>query len=390
MSYFHPPAFSYHRDTGVSFHRDRRVFLLRHSREVNRSGSGKSVKPYRLSGDLWETRCQLVTESPAGYGRRYMDIRYDCNFKRVFGREEGKKLLTDLLNSLFEGRKTFNNVRLGPTERQGVEERSREVRFDVQCIGGAGEQILIEMQRQRQENFFGRQEFYALRLGSEQVPGGRKGDDFPMPEIYAIAILDFDIWRGMELPVEMQNEYVNSFDLRHIRTGYPYPRKLELMLVELRKFNKEIDELETRTDKWMYLFKNLHRLTKPVFTDDPMFRKLFQLTEYNKLISEDRKMLIDYEREERNKAKSWKQEGMEEGLARGRKEGRMEGRRKGRMEGRRKGRKEGRKKGRKEGIKQGKLVLIQALIKNTDLNDRKIAFLAGVGEDFVRNLRSDV
>lgn len=40
-----------------------------------------------------------------------------------------------------------------------------------------------------------------------------------MPEIYAIAILDFDIWQDMDLPVEMQNEYINSFDLRYIRTG---------------------------------------------------------------------------------------------------------------------------------------------------------------------------
>lgn len=300
-------------------------------------------------------------EPRACYGRRYIDIRYDFNFKQVFGREEGKDLRTDLLNSLFEGRKTFKDVRLGPTERQGIEKTSRKARFDLQCIGDNSEQILIEMQRGRQEGFFSRLEFYGIRMGSEQVPAGKEGDDFLMPEIYAIAIRNFDIWQGMELPVELQNEYINSYDLRHVKTCHEYPMKLELMLVELRKFNKQADELESRADKWLYLFNNLHLLTEPIFTDDPIFQKLFQLTEYNNLTREDRKMLIDYERDERNRAKVLRKEGMEAGLA----------------------------KGRQEGVNHAKRSIVRMLVQATDFDDRKIASLTGVDEVFVRDLRAE-
>src|SRR3546814_18560137 len=49
---------------------------------------------------------------PPGYGRRYQIIQRDHSFKNVFGREENKDLLIDLLNSLLEGRKHSNAVTL--------------------------------------------------------------------------------------------------------------------------------------------------------------------------------------------------------------------------------------------------------------------------------------
>src|SRR3546814_8037352 len=70
--------------------------------------------------------------------------------------------------------------------------------------------------------------------------------------------------------------------------------------LELPKFNKRIDELTSRADKWVFIFKNLHLLTEPIFTDDPIFQRLFQITDYFNQPEEDRKMIIDRERDLRS------------------------------------------------------------------------------------------
>src|SRR3546814_465560 len=234
---------------------------------------------------------QVMERPPLDYGHRYLDIRRDYAFKRIFGREECKELAIDLLESLFEGRKPIKEIKFGSTERQGEHQETRTTRFDVQCTAEDGEQFLIEMQFEPQDNLFGRIEFYLFRMGSDQIPSGVKGDHFPIPEIFAIAIVNFDPWKNELQPCgKQQNEYINSYDFRNIKTFEPYPRKVELMLVELPKFKKKLEELTTRLDKWLFLFKNLHHLTEPIFTDDPVFQKLFQVTKFNKLRSEKRRV----------------------------------------------------------------------------------------------------
>lgn len=316
---------------------------------------------------------QLLREPPeASYEPRYMDLRFDFSFKYVFGKERNKDLLTDLLNSLFQDRKVIPDIQFSPTERLGEEKKTRKVLFDLLCTGDQGEQILIEMQRERQDNFLGRLLHYVFRLGSEQVLAGKKGDNYPIPEIFGIAILDFDPWDGIDLPPGLKAEYINSYNFRHTRTCDPYPKKAELMLVELQKFHKGIDELQTRTDKWLYLIKNLHRLREPVFQDDPIFRKLFQPTQINNLSKED-KMFIDHERDMRNIAKSRKREAMKKG-----------------REAMKKGMEKGMEKGRMEGEKNKELSFVQTLIRDTDFDDRKIASLAAVEESFVKNIRREI
>src|SRR3546814_11509818 len=98
------------------------------------------------------------------------------------------------------------------------------------------------------------------------------------------------------------SDLINIFSCRHTETCDPYPRIEEKTLVELPKFNKRIDELTSRADKWVFIFKNLHLLTEPIFTDDPIFQRLFQITDYFNQPEEDRKMIIDRERDLRNRS----------------------------------------------------------------------------------------
>ncbi|QEC52184.1 putative transposase/invertase (TIGR01784 family) [Anseongella ginsenosidimutans] len=147
------------------------------------------------------------------------------------------------------------------------------------------------------------------------------------------------------------SEYSNS------GKDHSYPASFELILVELPRFTKTIAELQTNLDKWLYLMKALpHLQEQPSSFQGPLFEKLFQLTDYNKL-KEDQKMTIDYDRDLRSIASASKREGRQEGL--------------------------------REGIQQQKHSSVLALIKQTDLNDQKIASIEGVEESFVRRVRAE-
>lgn len=67
--------------------------------------------------------------------------------------------------------------------------------------------------------------------------------------------------------------------------------KLGYTYIELRKFVKGGDELETELDKWLYILKNISRMDKlPVYLRKPVFEKLFNIAEYTNLTKEEKNM----------------------------------------------------------------------------------------------------
>ena len=70
--------------------------------------------------------------------------------------------------------------------------------------------------------------------------------------------------------------------------------KLEFVFVEVAKFNKREDELETDLDKWLYLLKNMSTLLeRPAALRDRIFGRLFDVAEYARLDDEERKNYVE-------------------------------------------------------------------------------------------------
>ena len=97
--------------------------------------------------------------------------------------------------------------------------------------------------------------------------------------------------------------------------------KLEFIYVEIAKFNKALEELETLYDKWLYALKNLYKLTqRPKELCDKVFDRLFEEAEIAKFTPQE---IREYEaskmayRDIKNSIDTAKQEGKQEGLAEG-------------------------------------------------------------------------
>lgn len=66
--------------------------------------------------------------------------------------------------------------------------------------------------------------------------------------------------------------------------------KLTFVYLEMPKFNKTEDELETMFDKWMFVLRNLYRLMeRPKALQDRVFEKLFQQAEIAKYSEAERR-----------------------------------------------------------------------------------------------------
>ena len=100
--------------------------------------------------------------------------------------------------------------------------------------------------------------------------------------------------------------------------------KLSFIYLEMSRFNKTEDELETHFDKWLYVLKNLHRLEEiPEKLRDRIFVKLFNQAEIAKLTKEEMRAY------EQSQKVYWDNYSVVETA---RKEGRNEGRQKERVD----------------------------------------------------------
>jgi len=105
--------------------------------------------------------------------------------------------------------------------------------------------------------------------------------------------------------------------------------KLEYIYVEISKFNKPLEELDTLYEKWLYALKNLYKLTqRPKELCDKVFDRLFEEAEIAKFTPQE---MREYEtskmayRDIKNSVDTAKREGIEIGMAKGMEKGRAEG-----------------------------------------------------------------
>ena len=280
---------------------------------------------------------------------RYISLLTDFGFKRIFGTELNKQLLISFLNSLFAGRQTVEDVSFLNAEHVGDVYAERKAIFDVYCKGADGEHFIVEMQNAYQTYFKDRSLFYSTFPIREQAPKGTEWD-FNLKHVYTVALLNFDMHDPAFDPATLHH----SVQLCDTATHAVFYDKLEFIYVEIAKFNKKADELETDYDKWLYVLKNLWRLNdRPQSLRDKVFDRLFREAEIARFTPRE---LREYEdskkayRDIKNSIDTAKREGLAEGMA------------KGLAEGMAKGRAEGIAAGRAEGISAEKLATARRLL----------------------------
>ena len=273
-------------------------------------------------------------------GQEYAELLCDFMFKRLFGSEENKDVLIAFLNVMLED-VDIVDVFFIPTEHLGETEDDRKAVFDISCKCSDGRTFIIEMQKGHQKHFRDRALFYTSYPINEQgrIARGKHDQmneermekglpkldfkwDFGLKPVIVVAILNFSFEHGDGWPDE---RYHSSYRLREDLSNDVMTESLRFVFMELGRFKKGLDELQTRHDKWMYAFCHIHELRqRPDVFHEKEFRRLFSLSKIIKFTPEEYKqylLSLKHMSDYLNTIETSHNKGLAEGMKKGREEG---------------------------------------------------------------------
>ncbi len=245
---------------------------------------------------------------------KYINPFTDFGFKKLFGEEPNKNLLLDFLNELLkEEQGTITELTYLKNEHLGNTETNRKAVFDLYCTNERGEKFIVELQKTKQKFFKDRTLYYSTFPIQEQAKKGSSWN-FKLEKVYTIAILDFEFEEDKAFP----NKFRYDVKLKDIETNNIFSDKLNFIYLEMPKFNKTLDELENRFEKWLFVIKNLNRLERvPEKLQEKIFLQLFETAEIAKFTQEEYKNYEDslkYYRDIKNSLDTAREEGKIEGV----------------------------------------------------------------------------
>ena len=252
---------------------------------------------------------------------RYINLLTDFGFKRVFGTEPNKALLIDFLNTLLPPHHRIRDVTYKRNENLGNTTLDRKAIFDIYCEGETGEKFIVEIQKAKQNFFKDRSVYYATFPIQEQA---EKGDwDYRLKAVYTVGVLDFVFDDHQD-----EDTLIHTVQLKNQNCEVFYD-KLKFVYIELPKFTKTLEALETRLDKWLFVLLHLPELSEqPDPLEESIFSQLFEFAEIANFSPPERDSYensLKYYRDLNNVVNTSREEGREEGLQAGLVRGRLEG-----------------------------------------------------------------
>lgn len=245
---------------------------------------------------------------------KYINPFTDYGFKRLFGEEPNKDLLLDFLNELLKHEQgQITGLTYLKSDRLGNSEEDRKAVFDLYCENERGEKFIVELQKTKQKFFKDRTVYYSTFPIQEQAQRGSEWN-FELKAVYTVAILDFVF---DEDKTEKQT-YRYDVKLTDVETCKIFYDKLTFVYLEMPKFQKDIKDLRTRFEKWMYVIRNLNKLDRlPDELREGIFEKLFEVAEIAKFSPEEVRAYEDSlksYRDLKNSLDTAREEGREEGI----------------------------------------------------------------------------
>jgi predicted transposase/invertase (TIGR01784 family) len=288
---------------------------------------------------------------------QFADITNDVAFRKVFGNENRKEALISFLNSIleFDNQQKIVSVNiLNPYQLPKL--RSGKVTIvDVKATDQSGKQYIIEMQIAEVDGFDKRVLYYFSKSYSEQI----KRSDFyhKLNPVIFIGILDFEFTKNPN--------YFSRSQVRDVETGERTIHDIEFNFIELPKFKKELNELNTLAEKWIYFIKNAENLEViPENVDDEGLKSAYE--EANKFTwTKEELDAYDYAH-------------MREADEKGRLELAL-----------RRGHEKGMKEGMKKGIEDSKFEIVKNAIQK-GFDNQTIADLTGMSISKIQKIREDL
>lgn len=192
---------------------------------------------------------------------KFVDVKNDVAFRKIFGNEQKKVILISFLNAILglEGQDKIKHITLvDPFQLPRIRGEKASI-IDVRATDLRGRSFIVEMQVAEKEGFGKRIQYYSCKEYASQID---RGDDYALlSPVYFIGILNFKFFPS--------KNYFSKHLIIDEETGVCTLDDLKFRFIELTKFKKKEHELKTIIDKWTYFIKRADKLEViPNDTDD--------------------------------------------------------------------------------------------------------------------------
>ena len=184
---------------------------------------------------------------------RFINPKTHFAFKKIFGDEQNKEILISFLNAiLYQGNSAIESLEiLNPYQSPKIR-GVKDTYLDIRAKLNNEQTVIIKMQVLNVEGFEKRILYNAAKAYSIQLDTGV--DYTLLNPVIALTITDFEMFPHLDKVISRfvlkERDYLVDYLIYDI----------ELVFVELPKFGKKLEELETLTDKWIYFLKNAKSL----------------------------------------------------------------------------------------------------------------------------------
>ena len=251
----------------------------------------------------------------------FINPKTDFAFKKIFGSITSKDILISFLNAmLYQGKDTIADLEILDPYQAPKIKGMKDSFLDVKAVLNDRSTVIIEMQVLNVVGFEKRILYNAAKAYSMQL---EVGDDYTLLNpVIALTITDFEMFPN-------SSKVISTFALKEKEEMTNYNDDIELVFVELPKFKKSLEVLDSLSDKWIYFLSNANRLeaVPTSMEQEPAINHAFQVAQQSQLtrdeletLEQQAKILHDYQ----NSLAYAKQKAREEGKKEGKKEGKEE------------------------------------------------------------------
>jgi len=277
---------------------------------------------------------------------RFLDVKTDYAFKRVFGSSGSITVLISFLNAMldYQGEHAIVDLTIVDPYQIPMLQGIKDTYVDVKAVLANGKHVIIEMQVLNVPGFEKRILHNAAKEYATQL---LKGEDYTLLNpVIALTFTDFTLFEDSE-------DYISRFKLLERDRFIEYSDDVELIFIELPKLKRQLDALNSIQDKWIYFLKNAGSLEyiPDTLASDPSINTAFGLI--NEAAMSREELEIQFKRRDfiilqRGSLTLAESKGLEKGLEQVREQGLEQGREQVLEQGRKQGIEIGLEKSREE------------------------------------------
>ena len=213
---------------------------------------------------------------------RFINPKIDLAFKKIFGSSDSKDILINFLNAIiYEAKPVIEDLEIIAAQPGNQTFRFQETQLDVKATINHGRIAIIEIQLLNVHSFEKKFLYNTAKTYSQQLTGEERYER--LKTLISLKISDFEMF-------ENQPEFMTRFVFKEKEQLLDCPdTEIELIFVELPKFSKELAQLETTADQWIYFLKNTSTLeTLPeTLSAFPQIQKALRLASEDKFTQQE-------------------------------------------------------------------------------------------------------